>query len=243
MSDVGEPAARVARRVICEANVAGLATVEADGGPYASLVAVAGDAQGQPLLLISSLARHTRNLSTDLRVSLLFTAPAGVDPLNSARVSVVGQLEPVSAQEVRDTYLARHPYAKGYSTFPDFSFHRMRMREAHLVEGFGRIVTLPGEEVRIDWTGADDLLTNAQGIVTHMNEDHADAIDLYARHYLGVQDGEEGWRMLSIDPLGCVLIRKSVVRRLDFARRITSPASARAVLVDLVKAARAGAGD
>lgn len=238
MSDAREPGAVTARRVICEANVAALATVEADGGPYASLVAVAGDDQGRPLLLLSTLARHTRNLSADARVSLLFTAPAGVDPLNSARVSVVGRLETVPAQEVRATYLARHPYAKGYSTFPDFSFHRVEMREAHLVEGFGRIVTLPGADVTIDWTGAEELRAAGPGIVAHMNEDHADAVDLYARHHLGVEDGEGGWRMLSIDPLGCVLIRKTGARRLEFGRRVTDAAAARDVLVELVKAAR-----
>ncbi|QTL04357.1 pyridoxamine 5'-phosphate oxidase family protein [Aquabacter sp. L1I39] len=233
MSEPRESAAARARQVVAEAGFAALATLEPEGAPYASLVAVAPDLEGRPLLLLSTLARHTRNLTADSRVSLLFAGPRGEDPLNAPRVSLLGEIAVVAAEEAKATYLARHPLASGYADFTDFSFYRMDVREAHLVGGFGRIVTLPGADVGVDWTGAEALKGAVDGIVSHMNEDHLDAIQGYA-HRLLKETGTD-WRMLSIDPEGTTLIREDRTRRLDFPGRITSAGEARKMLVALVR--------
>ncbi|OYX12417.1 MAG: hypothetical protein B7Z15_09995, partial [Rhizobiales bacterium 32-66-8] len=168
--EVESAGAAVVRRLIHEALFGALATREPDGGPYASLVAVAPDASGQPLLLLSGLARHTRNFLQEPRVSLLLAGVGGTDPLNSPRASLIGTLAPAHDPEARVHFLARHATGKGYADFADFAFYRISVREAHLVEGFGRILTLLGARVCVDWTGAEALAESADGIVAHMNE-------------------------------------------------------------------------
>jgi heme iron utilization protein len=133
------------------AATAALGTLDAATGfPYVSFVTVALDTDGSPLLLISKLARHTRNLEADPRASLLFTggAAAAGDPLASARVTVLGHLAPASSATARARFLARHRDAEMYASFTDFRFFALSIDTAHLIGGFGRIVEVAGADVR-----------------------------------------------------------------------------------------------
>ena len=126
-----------------EARSGALATLLADGGgPYVSLVNVAPQDNGEPILLLSQLAWHTRNIAADARASLLFSAPdPGRDALARARVSLVGSLARDDAATVRTHYIAQHPDAERYARFADFSFYCFAVAMAHYVGGFGRIET------------------------------------------------------------------------------------------------------
>lgn len=134
-----------ARAVIAAAERASLATLmRADGtsagAPLASLVLTTPAGDGAPLLLISRLAEHTKNLLADPRASLLFDATAGLaDPLTGARVSVIGRFARSSDPADRKAFLARHPGAALYADFADFALWRMAITHAHFVAGFGRI--------------------------------------------------------------------------------------------------------
>ncbi|MEP9368590.1 DUF2470 domain-containing protein [Xanthobacter sp. VNH20] len=236
MTSDTDTGARAVRILMHEAGFAALATLEESGAPYASLVAMALDDEGQPLLLLSRLARHTRNFLRDDRVSLLVTAPAAADPLNAGRASLLGRISETDDADARARFLARHETAGGYADFTDFAFYRVRVEEAHLVQGFGRILTVPGSEVTTDWTGAEPLRGVQAGIVAHMNADHADANALYALKLLGAQD--DGWSMLAVDPFGCDLKRRDEVRRLEFPERVTNVVAVRQVLVALAERAR-----
>lgn len=231
-------AAATVRRLIREARFGALATLEGGGAPYASLVAVGTDPEGRPTLLISRLARHTRNIAGDVRVSLLISASGAPDPLDAPRASLLGHVVPAPAPDVRTRYLARQPAAAGYVDFPDFAFHAVEITEAHLVEGFGRIVDVPGAALLTSWEGAEALAGGAEGVISHMNSDHADAVRLYATVLLGAPDGD--WRMISLDPEGCELSDGVLIRRLDFTQRVADLAAARQELVALVHAARRG---
>ncbi|TCT08289.1 HugZ family protein [Aquabacter spiritensis] len=230
-----EPAA-TALRLVQEARFGALATRETGGAPYVSLVSVAPDAAGAPILLLSNLARHTRNVREDARVSLLITASGVPDGLMGARVSALGRIGPIVDADARARFLARHPDAADYADFADFAFYRMAVEEAHLVAGFGRISTLPGSCLATDWSGAEAVRAAEADIVAHMNADHSDAIDLYAGRLLAASG--TGWRMLALDPGGCDLMREGVVRRLDFPHRVTSVAAVREALVALAQVAR-----
>lgn len=143
------------RQIIRTADRAALATAATAGTggaggpwPYASLVLVACDKQGYPLLLISDLADHTRNIRTDARVSLLYDETAGLDdPLTGSRVTLQGEAAQVEDGGLMDTYLARHASAKTYADFTDFHLFRVRPLRAHLVAGFGRIHWLEAGEL------------------------------------------------------------------------------------------------
>lgn len=137
--DTPEPPARVACRVIAAADRAVLATSQA-GWPYASLVLPALDATGAPLLLLSDLAEHAKNLKADPRCSLLFDGTGGLeDPLTGPRVTVMGEARPVVDADLLARFVARHPSAEIYAGFGDFQLYRMTVARVHLVAGFGHI--------------------------------------------------------------------------------------------------------
>jgi hypothetical protein len=236
-AEAAPPPGITARAVIRAAATAALATaLPPDGRAYGSLVLAAVDHDATPLLLISRLAEHTRNIAADPRLSLLFDGTAGhEDPLTGPRVSLLGRAAPSAEPRHRARFLARHPGAARYADFGDFAFYRVEVERAHLVAGFGRIHWL--ERGELLYAGATAALAEAEAaIVAHMNEEHADAVQLYAAALLGKPGG--GWRLTGCDPEGVDLRRGGETARLAFAHPVADAEGARAELVRLVKAAR-----
>jgi len=234
------PPGRLARRLIRAADRATLATALRDGAwPYASLVLAAAAADGSPLLLLSDLADHSKNLAADPRASLLFDGTAGLaEPLTGPRLTLLGEVRASADPADRARYLARHPGAAAYAGFKDFKLYRMAATRGHLVAGFGRIHWLDAAEI-LDRDGdAGALAASEAEILAHMNADHADAVALYAERLLGLAG--RGWQLTGIDPEGVDLRGEGGIGRLDFARRVTDAAAARAELVRLARAAREG---
>jgi putative heme iron utilization protein len=230
--------AKDARALVRKGLKAALASLTPGNGiPYASLITVATDAAGAPIFLISGLAKHTQNLSADPRASILFdgTGAAG-DPLQGARVTLFGVAERAGEEAVKRRFLARHPEAEFYAGFPDFSFWRLKVEGGHYIGGFGRIVDLTPDELLVGTAGREDLLAAEPGIIEHMNEDHRDAIRLYATRLAGGAEGH--WRMSGIDPEGCDLLFEGDARRVPFEAPIATPGEARKELVRLAGLAR-----
>ncbi|MGD9511580.1 MAG: HugZ family protein [Geminicoccaceae bacterium] len=215
-----------------------LGTLGGAGEPYVSLAMVALDQDGTPLLHLSDLADHSRNLNRDARVSLLFdgTLEAAV-PLAGERATVQGRISRADEPRLLARYVARHPDAASYVTFRDFHLYRVAVERAHLVAGFGRIHWVDGGSVTLDPASVASLAEAEAGIVEHMNADHADAIQLYANRLL--ERPGDGWRMVGIDPDGCDLRRGVEAARLPFDRIVRDGAGARTELVALVRRARA----
>lgn len=228
---------QAARQLMRGAAVGSLATVmrEAAGAPYASLVATATDHSGAPILLISDLADHTKNLKRDERVSLLLTGDLErEDPLSGERLSLQGTLARDDDPHLRTRYLARHPGAALYADFGDFGFYRMTVERGHLVAGFGRIHWIDGKALTIP--PATQLIEDEAGIVEHMNEDHADALELYATGLLSEINGS--WRMTGVDCEGIDLRLDARVARLPFGCRVENGTDVRKELIRLVNKAR-----
>ena len=141
-----------AKHVLRLAATGSLGTLDAGGAPFASLVTVATTPAGEPILLLSDLAAHTRNLKRDYRASLLLVAPGGEggDPLAGARLSLTGTLTRDDDPMLRRRFLARHEEAASYAGFADFGFYRFAVKAGHLVAGFGRIVDLAPEDILTD---------------------------------------------------------------------------------------------
>src|SRR5262249_56049396 len=108
------------------------------GDPYCWLVNVATGADGAPLLLISRLAVHTKNILADPRVSLMIDERKAGDPLQGARVMLIGTAAATEDPQARRRYLDRQPEAEMFAGFADFAFYRVTLKAAHLVAGFGR---------------------------------------------------------------------------------------------------------
>lgn len=229
---------QAAHKLMRQALKGSLATLEASSGhPYASLVTVATDVDGTPLLLISTLALHTQNLKSDGRASLLFDGTdATGDPLAGGRVTLIGQARKTQRDGARERFLTRHPLASGYADFPDFAFYEVVPERAHFIGGFGRIVDLKPDDLLLDVSDAAELIAAQSDIVSHMNEDHSAAIALYATSLAGAPGGP--WRMTGIDPEGFDLVCDGMAVRLPFPNRVLTPDEARRELVALVSVAR-----
>lgn len=232
----------VAKTLMREARSGALATLMAGAGdPYCSLVNVAADHMGAPVLLISKLAIHTRNVLADPRVSLMLDERNSFknlegDPLQGARVMLMGTAAATTDATVRRRYLAAQPEAEQFVGFADFAFYRIELTRAHLVAGFGRIVDLAPSDVLTDLSGAEALLAGEEEAIAHMNADHAEACGLYATRLLGAPDG--AWRCSGIDPEGLDLQLGRTALRLPFPQRVAGPGPLRAVLKALADEAR-----
>ncbi len=228
-----------ARKLLREARAGALATLTArSGDPYCSLVNVATAADGAPLLLISRLAVHTRNILADPRVSLMLDERKEGDPLQGARVMLMGRAQITGDPQARRRYLARQPEAEMFAGFADFALYRIELAAAHLVAGFGRIVDLAPPDILTDIAGADALIAAEPEVIAHMNADHADAVGLYATCLLGAPDGP--WQCVGCDPDGLDLQNGRMALRLPFPQRVTGPGPLRQVLKQLAELARAG---
>jgi heme iron utilization protein len=219
-----------ARRLLRRAQTATLASINVgDGSPYASLVNIATDVTGYPLILVSTLAWHTKNLLGDTRASLLVTEiPAEGDALTGARVTLMGRFHKVDSEAAARRYLARHPQARIYAGFGDFTYWRLEPDRAHAVAGFGRIETMGADEV---FPSAAEMIDLEEGAIAHMNGDHLDAIQRYAEQLLHATPG--GWKIAGIDPDGADLVRENSVLRLEFDFPIYSAVALREYFTQL----------
>lgn len=231
---------KLAKSLLRRSRQGALATLmPGSGDPYCSLVNLASHPDGSPILLISRLAVHTRNILADSRVSLMLDERAAGDPLEGARIMLSGRAE--QAEDERDLlqrrYLNAHPAAEAFVSFKDFAFFRIRPAGTHLVAGFGRIVDLKPEQFLTDLAGAEDLLAAEEGAVEHMNADHRAAMRLYATRLLGAPAGD--WRCTGCDPEGIDMQDGQTTLRLDFPERVADGTALRKMLVRLVGEARA----
>ncbi|MBV6631813.1 MAG: DUF2470 domain-containing protein [Alphaproteobacteria bacterium] len=253
--------ARLARLLIRRARFGALGTAD-HGHPHVSLIAVASDQRGQPLMLISDLAKHTQNIGRDVRASVLIeVAQPGViqdvgdpfnnglptpqradqaDPLTLARVTLTGRVEAVPAElraADQERFLARHPDAQRYAHFSDFNLYRLVVEEGHLVAGFGAINDLTAEQLLIAEERAQALAAAEPGMIDHMNADHADAIADMATGLLNLPKGT--WRMTGVDCEGYDLVDGNRGwARGTFEQPLRNPAGARAVFARLTNLAR-----
>jgi heme iron utilization protein len=230
-----KPHADLARRLMRACDRATLATARrgADDGdpsagwPYPSLVLVAFDLDGSPLLLMSTLAEHTRNLAADPRVGLLFDGTVGLDqPLTGARLSVLGRVARTDEPRHRARFLRRHPDAALYADFADFALHRVAIDRAHLVAGFGRI----------HWLTADELGLPERSVALAAALAQAEAA-LLEQANAALTAGSEGaggaWTVTGLDPDGCDLRRGGAVARIDFNQSVNDSESVRLALAGL----------
>ena len=256
----GEPTdAERGRTLLAASHTAALATVALDGGfPFGSLVAYAVDGAGRPLLCLSDLAEHSRNLAADPRASLMVSArlhrhregqhslsPGGAgDPLALARVTVLGTVVELRDDErsaALDAYRERHPDAF-YAAFDDFRLYRLDVASVRYVGGFGRM----------SWVSADDhaaaepdpLRPHAAGIVEHMNDDHADALVAYCRVF-GGRPATASAEMVGVDRYGFTMLAVDegatdrVAVRIPFGRQVDTVGAVRTAMIELLHEARA----
>jgi putative heme iron utilization protein len=225
-----------------------LSTIARDpnGFPYGSLVTLAVDDTGRPLLLLSELAEHTCNLQARPEASLLLTEPLGThdQPLALGRVTILGLCAKVSDAEradARDTFLKQQPGASYYVEFRDFGFYRLEPAALRYIGGFGRMSWVGAEEYRA--AEPDSLAALASGILRHMNEDHAEAVLACAIGLAGVADATSA-SMTAVDRYGfemaAVTPKGPRAARLAFEATIATADEVRGAIVEMAHRAPYG---
>lgn len=237
-------AAEEARTLVADAKLGALASITADGDPWASMVTFA-DLDGEPVLCVSRLALHGRNLDADQRASLAVTAevPPGADPSDHGRVTLAGHVvRPQGAERERAeaAYAEAIPSAGVFARFDDFTFWVLRVERVRWVGGFGRMasVTPPAyREAEPDPVGSFPAFA-----VSHLNEDHADALLAMARAVGGHPDATAA-SCLRADRYGLDLHvhtpRGEAEARVGFAAPARERDGLRAATVELTRRSRA----
>ncbi len=231
----------VAKGLLRSIRAGALGSLSREGGfPFASLVNIATDMDGAPILLMSGLSAHTKNLTADQRASVLLSEGGKGDPLAHPRLTVVGHARRIPEGDLksrlRRRFLARHPKSSLYVDFPDFSFWKLEIASAHLNGGFAKAADYDGPTMTTPLEGAEELVEIEEGALEHMNADHAEAVRLYATRLAGEKDGR--WRATGLDPEGIDLACGDSTSRVFFGQRITGGAELRTILAEMAKKAR-----
>lgn len=222
-----------ARQLLNHQSVGVLSTqsVDVEGYPFGSIAPYVLDYDGQPVMLISDIAQHTRNIKQNNKVSLTIFDRYSNDPHASGRLTWIGDVQPVNPDdaEISRRYLRYFPSSESYFQAHDFSFYCIHLRRARFIGGFGQIF----------WVEADDMLLQnpfrqaETGIVKHMNDDHEKAL----RHYCSALKGIEVQTvaMTGIDSEGFDLLADGRKLRIDFDSPISTVEEARATLAKLAR--------
>jgi heme iron utilization protein len=205
-----------------------------DGFPFGSVAPFVLDHAGCPVILISTLAEHTKNIDADPRVSLI-VQPYSPDMQVAGRVTVIGRaLRQPEKTVLGARYLRLHPEAESYFAMHDFSFYRIEPVRIRFIGGFGKIHWVEPEQYLLP---ASALVDQEEGILEHMNSDHMENLKAYCRHVHGLEVSQVS--MIGIDPDGFDLRAEAQVLRFEFAQPVNNAQQARLALVELANASKA----
>ncbi len=221
-----------AKRLLRLSRTAALATLGADGSPLTTWVGCAGDFDGAPLFLLSTLAQHTKNLAGDARGSLLLTSPPDRgDPLNHPRLTIGGPIAPQPDPYARKRYLQRNPKAKLYAPFADFAIYRMRIDAVHFNGGFGRADRLVPADILAPSVDAAALIEVEDALLAEIN-----ASEGLAARLAGRDAGRRVWRAVGLDAEGLDLAAGVAAARVDYPKPAFEPQAWRRRLADALAA-------
>lgn len=235
--------AEEARTLVCSMTVGYLATVGDGGAPWCSLVVFGPTAKGDPVLLVSTMAEHGRNLMQDPRASLAISDPAAPgDPLDQPRITLAGRVarpERERRQEALDAHVAAIPGATLYAGWDDFTLWVLEVQRVRWVGGFAVMDTISPEDYRA--AEPDPTAPVAARALAHLNEDHGDALLAIARELGGaraaVSAACSGIDRYGID-LRCTGGGEPAAVRVLFDEPLGQPEAVRPATVQLARRAR-----
>ena len=242
VNPVRPSAAEEARTIAASTNTATLASLSPDGSPWASLITY-GLLGGDPVLCVSHMAEHGRNLAGDPRTSISVVAPSSDgDPLAHARITLAGTVfapDDDLRDAARQAHLDAVPAAKYYVDYSDFTLWVLRVERVRWVGGYGRMDSASGQDYAV--AEADPVTPRAGAAIAHLNADHADSLALIARTMGGYPDTDSavctgadryGLDLRVTTPRGVAYTRVAHPTRLDEVSEM------RQATVDLVTQAR-----
>ncbi|HSH72937.1 MAG TPA: DUF2470 domain-containing protein [Methylophilaceae bacterium] len=227
--------------------------------PFGSVAPFILDHDGNPVILISTIAEHTKNIIAHPKVSLLVFA--GDEDLQAgSRLTLLGEAKLLEKNDenLRARYLRYFPNAASYFDMHDFSFYRIEIVQARYIAGFGKMAWMTGLEISGDELSGKELsaeqitgdalsspnnklATQETGIVEHMNADHVDSLIAYCKHFHRVNASQAAMLGIDSDGFDVQVIdsdEHSQVLRFNFEQPVNDALSARTALVAMSKAAR-----
>src|SRR5262245_19139096 len=222
---------RTARKLLKHQSTGVLSThsIEVEGYPFGSIAPYALNYEGEPIMLISDIAQHTRNIKHNNKVSLTIFDQCVDAPQAGSRLTWIGNAEPVDHRhtEISQRYLRYFPSAASYFKTHDFSFYCIRLRRARYSGGFGEIYWIEPDTMLL----RNPFRESERSIVEHMNQDHQKALFHYCN--LLKAASVDAVTMTGIDSEGFDMLAKKGKLRIDFDTSISTVEAARAALVKL----------
>ena len=242
VNPVRPTAAEESRTIAASTNTGTLATLTSTGDPWASFVTY-GLLGGAPVLCVSHMAEHGRNLAGDPRASIAVVAPTtDSDPLANGRITLAGFVEHPSGDELeaaREAHMAAVPAAKYYIDYSDFALWVLRVQRVRWVGGYGRMDSATAEAYSA--AGPDPVALQSGGAIAHLNADHAESLTLMAQALGGFPDATAaactGADRYGLD-LKVTTPRGIAYTRVGYPERLNAVSEMRAASVELVKDAR-----
>lgn len=228
--------AREARQMLRAHRYGALCTLSKkfDGHPFGSITPYLADHDGSLLILISTLAEHTKNIQHDPRVSLITHNQASPDIQTQGRVTMVGSAHLVAGKEqAGKRYLRYFPQAETYFAMHDFSFYRIVPEAVRYIGGFGKIHWIAAANYLAP---AHPLIEQEDTILAHMNTEHRDSLRRYCHHFKQIETPDA--TMLGIDCDGFDVRTDSEVLRFDFTEDVMDAQQARKALVQMSQDSR-----
>jgi len=211
-------------------------SVKFEGYPFGSVTPYVLNHQGMPVILISSIAEHTKNIIQNANISLMVFNNED-DLQANARLTLLAKAEQTDKDNalMRARYLRYMPQAESYFSAHDFSFYTLHITHGRYIAGFGKMGWIEGDDFQIP---TNPLFTEESAILDHMNQDHGENLIAYCQHYHQVEAQQV--KMVGIDSLGFdVQTDTAQILRFNFEQTITNAQEARAALVAMAKTCRA----
>lgn len=209
-------------------------SVKLEGFPFGSVVPYCLDDAGLPVIYISTIAQHTKNITENKRCSL--TILQDNDDIQAhGRISIIGNMELLGDNQdaAMERYFRHFPNAKPYGATHNFSFYKLAPITVRFIGGFGAIHWIePTDFASVNpFAGAAEM-----GVIEHMNNDHQDAMISYCEHYKNMTiSKDDEIRMVGIDAAGFDLFVNLKKIRFEFPEPITNAQEARMALVAMSK--------
>lgn len=154
-----------------------------EGYPFGSVMPFFMTTEGDPVIYISDLAQHTKNIKNNSKVSLTVYDAGQDDSQANGRVTILGDAELCESEEVEALYMALFASAKGYQKAHDFNFYKIKTHRVRYIGGFGKIHWIPADVWCLEM---QEWQQDTSGMINHMNEDHLDAMQLMVQLLYGV---------------------------------------------------------
>jgi heme oxygenase (biliverdin-IX-beta and delta-forming) len=228
--------AKEARKLLLSEYQAILSThsVDVDGYPFGSVVPYCLNQKGLPVILISAIAQHTKNILSDPKVSIIATEGSADDLQTVGRITYIGNAIKLKEDDTEsiERYYSYFPQSRDFHKTHDFDFYQLQAVRIRFIGGFGQIYWVEKDEFLLPNPFS---LEEEKRMIDHMNKDHLDAIkhycDLYDIQYL-VDDVPV---IAGIDSEGFNLRVNARLHRINFDEPVTTAENIRKVLVELAK--------